>query len=94
MARVSKDEFEQLRGELTIRKGGKLPHLPDELDDPEGLRDWLTLAFRPPEGWRVVGFERAGRDQTDKPLLPSVVSLCPKEKVRLQGFRSRLQEPE
>jgi hypothetical protein len=65
MARVSKDEFEQLRGELTIRKGGKLPHLPDELDDPEGLRDWLTLAFRPPEGWRVVGFERAGRDQTD-----------------------------
>jgi hypothetical protein len=46
------------------RPRGSLPYLPDE-SDIEQLRDWLTLAFRPPVGWRVESFERAGtkRDQ-------------------------------
>jgi len=51
------------------RPKGKLPYLPDDLDDPEVLRDWLTLAFRPPTGWRVTGFERTGRDKGDPCLL-------------------------
>ena len=46
------------------RPRGKLPYLPDEPEEV-ALCDWLTLAFRPPEGWRIVGFERTGRDKTD-----------------------------
>jgi hypothetical protein len=46
------------------RPKGSLPYLPDTVD-PEVLRDWLTAAFRPPEGWRVQSFDRAGRERSD-----------------------------
>lgn len=46
------------------RPKGTLPYLPDGRE-PEALRDWLTLACRPDEGWRVSGFERTGRDPRD-----------------------------
>lgn len=43
------------------RPKGKLPHLPDGPTIDE-LRGWLTLAFRPPSGFEVAGFERLGRE--------------------------------
>jgi hypothetical protein len=46
------------------RPKGRLPWLPDEMT-AEPLRAWLTLAFRPPQGWSVAGVERAGREETD-----------------------------
>jgi hypothetical protein len=45
------------------RAKGSLPYLPER--DPELLRAWLTMALRPPEGWTVKNFERAGRDRKD-----------------------------
>ena len=39
------------------RPKGSIPKLTDEiLDDPEWLRDWLTVALRPRQGWRVLDF--------------------------------------
>jgi hypothetical protein len=46
------------------RPKGKLPWLPDG-DNVEELRAWLTMAFRPPQGWSVAGFERNGRNKND-----------------------------
>jgi hypothetical protein len=43
------------------RKNGTLPYPPEE-DDVEQIRDWLTLAFRPRSGWRVLDFERPVAD--------------------------------
>lgn len=50
------------------RPRGKLPYLPDGADH-EALCDWLTLAFRPPAGWRISGFERTSRDKADPATL-------------------------
>lgn len=50
------------------RPKGSIPYLPDT-DDPEVLRDWLTLAFRPPPGWTIHSFERTGRDRRDPATL-------------------------
>jgi hypothetical protein len=42
----------------TKRTGGAIPTLSDDiLDDPEWLRDWLTAALRPRDGWRIIDFE-------------------------------------
>lgn len=46
------------------RPKGKLPYLGDDLE-VDGLRDWLNLAVRPPSGWQVHDFQRAGRGKTD-----------------------------
>ena len=56
------------RVQAKARPRGKLPYLPDE-PELEALCDWLTLAFCPPEGWRVAGFERTGRDKSDPATL-------------------------
>jgi hypothetical protein len=50
------------------RPRGSLPYLPRDAD-AEALQAWLTLAFRPPDGWTVQRFERAGRDKTDAATL-------------------------
>ncbi len=39
-----------------LTRGGRTPEL---------LQAWLTLAFRPPEGYRADTFERHGRQRTD-----------------------------
>jgi hypothetical protein len=44
------------RGTLTYLPGGR---------DPEALRTWLTLAFRPEEGWRFDVFERPTTEPSD-----------------------------
>lgn len=65
MTRIGKDDMDRLREvEPKPRPRGTLPYLPAE-DDPILLRDWLTRAFRPPEGYHVQSFERAGRDMRD-----------------------------
>lgn len=46
------------------RPKGKLPWAP-EGRDLEQMRDWLTLAFRPREGWRFHVFERPTTDPGD-----------------------------
>ena len=51
------------------RRGGTLPHLPALREDLDLLRTWLTRAFRPPAGWTLQGFERAGRDLRDPATL-------------------------
>ena len=62
---MNKKELEQLRDEPPKpRAKGTLPYLDDDLD-VEGLRDWLSLAFRPAPGWRVHAFDRAGRQKND-----------------------------
>lgn len=47
------------------RPKGRLPYLPDERDNAEELRAWLTLAFRPREGWHFDAFERPTTDPGD-----------------------------
>jgi hypothetical protein len=65
MARVTKDEFDRARGDLgKVRPRGVLPRLPTGRD-PDPLQEWLTRAFRPPEGYRADVFERHGRQRTD-----------------------------
>jgi hypothetical protein len=62
MTDYTSDDLDRVQAKARPR--GKLPYLPDE-PEAVALCDWLTLAFRPPEGWRVVGFERPGRDRND-----------------------------
>ena len=65
MTRIGKDEAERLNdGGDKPRPKGSLPYLADDLD-VEGLRDWLSLALRPPSGWRMQNFERTGRQKSD-----------------------------
>ena len=47
------------------RPKGKLPWLPDGRDEAPKLREWLTLATRPPLSWTLSGYERAGRNKND-----------------------------
>lgn len=54
------------------RPKGSLPYLTDD-ERPEFLRAWLTRAFRPPEGWRVEGFERLGPER-DHPAILAVAN--------------------
>ena len=66
---MDRTEYDKSRNEPPKpRPRGKLPYLPDDAD-LEQLCDWLTLAFRPPAGWRIAGFERAGRDNGDPATL-------------------------
>lgn len=45
------------------RPNGSIPRLTDEiLDDPEWLRDWLTVSLRPRQGWRVADFKHGEDD--------------------------------
>jgi hypothetical protein len=64
------------------RPRGSLPYLPKERD-PLVVAAWLTLALRPPEGWRVTGFERAGRD----PLDPCSLMLMNGRETRAYRFK-------
>lgn len=50
--------------QLKARPRGTLPYLPDDADAPT-LQAWLTRGLRPPLGWTVQSFERAGRDPRD-----------------------------
>lgn len=62
---INKDEADRLQGGGDKpRPKGSLPYLDDELDI-ESLRDWLSMAFRPPPGWKVHAFERTGRGKGD-----------------------------
>ncbi len=78
---VPEEELEELRrrGRFTladldaaaIRKGlgkarpkGKLPALPDTRD-VDTLRAWLTVAFKPEQGWQFDAFVRATTEKTD-----------------------------
>lgn len=59
------DDLDQLAAKNgKPRPKGTLPYLTDDLDI-DGLRHWLGLAVRPPSGWRVHAFERAGRQKSD-----------------------------
>jgi hypothetical protein len=62
VTRFTEDDLD--RAQSKPRPRGTLPYMPEE-PDIEQLRDWLTLAFRPPAGWRIESFERSGtkRDQ-------------------------------
>ena len=65
MTDFTPDELEGLAAKNgKPRARGVLPYLGDELD-VDGLREWLGLAVRPPSGWHVDKFERAGRQRTD-----------------------------
>lgn len=58
------DAIEARKNGPKPRSKGTLPHLPDT-EDPEILREWLSLAFRPRPDWRVHDFHRQGRQKTD-----------------------------
>ena len=45
------------------RPKGKLPYLPDT-ESLDVLGGWLTFAFRPPPGYTLEAFERAGKQRT------------------------------
>ena len=67
MTGISDDDLEQERAtrlQTKTRPKGTLPYLPTT-SDIEVLREFLSLALRPREGWRVWEFERAGRQKTD-----------------------------
>jgi hypothetical protein len=65
MTDFTPDDLDRLAaGDGKPRPKGKLPYLEDELE-VDGLRDWLGLAVRPPNGWQVHDFQRAGRGKTD-----------------------------
>lgn len=65
MARFTDDDLDQLADDNgKPRARGVLPYLKDDLG-VDGLREWLGLAVRPPTGWRVESFERAGRGKLD-----------------------------
>jgi hypothetical protein len=55
-------------GQAKARPRGTLPHLPDDATVAV-LQAWLTRALRPPEGWVIESFERAGRDPSDPAVL-------------------------
>lgn len=61
MTRITAEDFERAEERKSWnakRQNGSIPRLTDAmLDDPEWLRDWLTAALRPREGWRVRDFE-------------------------------------
>jgi hypothetical protein len=66
---MTPEELTALRGDTSdngskARPRGTLPYLPHDRE-PEPLRVWLTIALRPPKGWTVQSFERAGRDARD-----------------------------
>jgi hypothetical protein len=63
MTDATREELE--RGKAKPRPRGTLPYPPDNREDVAALRAWLTLAFRPPKGWAVQSFERAGRNKRD-----------------------------
>ena len=67
MSPVRLSEIEELeqRGKLgKPRSRGTLPRLPSGRN-VELLRDWLTLAFVPEDGWRFDRFARETTDKTD-----------------------------
>ena len=71
MTPVYDDDLERAtrqRGLGKPRPKGKLPYLPDGRD-LEQLQEWLTRAFRPPEGYRVDTFDRHGRQDADPATL-------------------------
>lgn len=65
MSRYSSDDLDALAADDgKPRPKGSLPYLADDLD-VDGLREWIGRAVRPPTGWRVATFERAGRRKAD-----------------------------
>jgi hypothetical protein len=77
---------EWLQGKAKPRKNGTLPFLPGGHDlDLEILREFVTMALRPPKGWRVVGFDRAGRDDID----PCTVAVQDGREHRTFRFRKQ-----
>lgn len=79
------------RNEAKPRSRGTLPYLPND-PDAEQLRGWLTLAFRPPRGWRVSGFERMGRDKADAARL-LLVNGRENKAFRFDAQRELMKEP-
>jgi hypothetical protein len=67
MADITADEIDRRRRRRDLgkpRPKGVLPRLPGGRD-PETLQEWLTRAFRPPEGFTADEFKRHGRQRTD-----------------------------
>lgn len=62
MTDFTEDDLDRLQQKP--RPKGKLPWLP-EGEDLDALAVWLTLAFRPPAGFRFDSFVRAGRRPAD-----------------------------
>jgi hypothetical protein len=50
--------------QMKPRPKGTLPYLPDGRDQ-DLLRGWLTLAFRPDDGWSFDAFQRPTTERTD-----------------------------
>ena len=55
------DATERRKNKGKPRPKGALPHLPDRNAGLRELRDWLTLAFNPPNGYRFEAYVRHGR---------------------------------
>jgi hypothetical protein len=62
MARYTEQDLDDVQAKP--RPKGTLPRLPGGRDHDQ-LCAWLTRALRPPEGFRVDGFERHGRQRAD-----------------------------
>lgn len=58
------DTIERRKNGSKPRPKGTLPHLPDRDTGLRELRDWLTLAFNPPNGYRFDGYVRHGHKGT------------------------------
>jgi hypothetical protein len=61
---VSAELAEWLAGKAKARPRGVLPPLPPREAAIEIHEQWLTMATRPPRGWRVAGFERHSQEKT------------------------------
>ena len=62
MARYTDADLDRVQAKARPR--GVLPRLPAGRD-PEALQQWLTIAFRPPDGYKVESIERHGRQRLD-----------------------------
>lgn len=63
MTRYTDEDVDRLQAKP--RPKGTLPHLPSRDGALSELREWLTRAFAPPDGYRFEGFERHGRRLSD-----------------------------
>lgn len=76
----------------TRRPKGSIPALHDEiLDDPEWLRDWLTAALRPRDGWRVADFQHG--EELDMPCTLVVANGQQRVRYRFRSQRDLTSSP-
>lgn len=74
------------------RPKGAIPYLNDEiLDDPEWLRDWLTVALKPRQGWRVCEFVHG--EELDMPCTLVVANGQAAVRYRFRSQRDLTSSP-